>query len=45
MATRLRREFSLETAGAVLGHSDLATSQIYAEKDARLARQAMEKIG
>ncbi len=45
LATRLRREFNLETAGAVLGHSDLSTSQIYAEKDAALARQAMGKIG
>jgi integrase len=44
-ATRLRREFGLETSGAVLGHGELQTTQIYAEKDAELARRAMEKIG
>ena len=45
LATRLRREFGLEATGAVLGHSDLATSQIYAEKDAALAKTVMSKIG
>jgi integrase len=45
--TKLRREFpnGLEVAGAVLGHGELQTTQIYAEKDAELARRAMEKIG
>jgi integrase len=43
--TRLRREFGLETSGAVLGHGELQTTQIYAEKDHELARRAMEKIG
>ena len=45
LATRLRREFGLEATGAVLGHSDLTTSQIYAEKDAALAKTVMGKIG
>jgi integrase len=45
LATRLRREFGLEATGAVLGHSDLSTSQIYAQKDAALASKVMGKIG
>jgi site-specific recombinase XerD len=47
MATRLRRdsEGGLETAGAVLGHSDLATTLIYAERNERLAADAIERVG
>jgi hypothetical protein len=32
-ATRIRRRADLDAAWAVLGHSDLKTSEIYAEKD------------
>ena len=32
-ATRLRREFGLETVRAVLGHSSSAVTEVYAEMD------------
>jgi integrase len=44
-ATRIRREFELETAKAVLGHSSVVPTQIYAEQDMEAARRAMEKLG
>ena len=44
-ATRLRKEFDLDTARAVLGHSSLAITEGYAERDISIAVQAMEKIG
>jgi integrase len=44
-ATRLRREFGLDVAKAVLGHSTIATTQIYAEQDMEAARQAMQRLG
>lgn len=44
-ATNLRREFGIEVARAVLGHSTLATTEIYAERDEAQARLAMERIG
>jgi integrase len=44
-ATVLRREFGLETAKAVLGHSTLATTQVYAEADLQKAMRAMERMG
>jgi integrase len=44
-ATRLRREFGLEIAKAVLGHSSVAPTQIYAEQDQVAAADAMLKIG
>lgn len=44
-ATVLRKEFGIEVARAVLGHSDIKTSEIYAEKDSSVARDAMEKLG
>jgi integrase len=36
-ATELRKVFGLDGAGAVLGHSKLETTQIYAERSAELA--------
>ena len=36
-ATELRREFGLDAAGAILGHSRLETTQIYAERSEQLA--------
>jgi integrase len=45
LATRLRREFGLEATAAVLGHTDVTTSQVYAEKDVALAKTVMGKIG
>jgi integrase len=44
-ATRLRREFGLDTARAVLGHSTPVVTEVYAELDAAKASEAMAKIG
>jgi integrase len=44
-ATRLRREFGLEIAKAVLGHSSVVPTQLYAEIDQAAAAEAMSKIG
>jgi integrase len=44
-ATRLRREFGLDTARAVLGHSSPAVTELYAEMDGTKAAEAMERVG
>jgi integrase len=44
-ATRLRREFGLDVARAVLGHSSPAVTELYAELDHAKAAAAMEQIG
>jgi integrase len=44
-ATRLRREFGLDVARAVLGHSSPVVTEIYAELDEHRAGEAMFKIG
>jgi integrase len=44
-ATRLRREFGLDTARAVLGHSTPAVTEVYAELDESKATEAMERVG
>ncbi|MEE9391934.1 MAG: tyrosine-type recombinase/integrase [Planctomycetota bacterium] len=44
-ATRIRKEFSLEHARAVLGHSSTSTTEIYAEVDKTIAIDVMERIG
>jgi integrase len=44
-ATALRREFGIEVARAVLGHSSSSQTEIYAERDGRIASGAMERIG
>ena len=43
--TEIRREFGIETASAVLGHSNLSTTQIYAEADRRRAMEAARRLG
>jgi integrase len=43
--TRLRREFGLEIAKCVLGHSSVVPTQVYAEQDQAAAAEAMRKIG
>jgi integrase len=43
--TRVRREFGLDAARAVLGHSTPVVTEIYAELDQRKAAEVMEKIG
>ena len=45
LATRVRREFGLDTARAILGHTSVVTSATYAELDQAKASQAMGKIG
>ena len=44
-ATNLRREFGIEIARAVLGHSSVDMTEVYAEMDATKARDAMAKSG
>jgi integrase len=44
-ATRLRKEFGLDVASAVLGHASLAVTDGYAELNAEKARLAMERVG
>ena len=44
-ATAIRKEFDIDTARAVLGHEDVDTTIIYAERDGALASSAMERIG
>jgi site-specific recombinase XerD len=44
-ATRLRREFGLDVARAVLGHSSPVVTEVYAELDGAKAAEAMSKIG
>jgi integrase len=44
-ATRIRAQFGLEAAKAILGHSRVETSQIYAERDLGRAEQIMAEIG
>jgi integrase len=43
--TRLRREFGLDVARAVLGHSSPVVTEVYAELDGSKAAEAMEKVG
>jgi integrase len=43
--TRLRREFGLDTARAVLGHSTPVVTEVYAELDGAKAAEAMERVG
>jgi integrase len=44
-ATLIRKEFDLDKARAVLGHSDASTTTIYAERDVSLAADVIERIG
>lgn len=44
-ATRVRREFGLESARILLGHRSAVTTEIYAEADRMKARQIVAKIG
>jgi integrase len=43
--TELRQRFDVETAQVVLGHSELKTTEIYAERDLAKAAAAMRQIG
>ncbi|WP_169973101.1 tyrosine-type recombinase/integrase [Tautonia rosea] len=44
-ATRLRKEFGLDAARAVLGHSSPIVTEVYAELDAMKAAEVMERVG
>jgi integrase len=44
-ATAFRAEFGVEAAQAILGHSRVDSTQVYAERNARLASKIMAKIG
>jgi integrase len=44
-ATEVRKTFGLDAAGAVLGHSKLETTQVYAEKSMELAAKVAKMTG
>jgi integrase len=44
-ASEIRRKYGLEASQAVLGHSELGTTQIYAEVDRTAARRIVAEIG
>jgi integrase len=44
-ATQIREDYGIEAAQAVLGHADLNTTEIYAEKKKAAAREVMRQIG
>jgi hypothetical protein len=44
-ATEIRRQFSLEAAQATLGYENIATTEIYAEKNLDLVKQVALAIG
>lgn len=45
LATRVRREFDLDAAKTLLGHSQISTTQVYAEKDRAKAIEVARQIG
>lgn len=45
IATDIRRRFGLEAAQTVLGHSNAAVTQIYAERDMTLASSVVKEVG
>jgi integrase len=44
-ATRFRREYGVDAAGVLLGHSSLAITGVYAEQDQTKAMRIMAKVG
>lgn len=44
-ATMLRREFGIDIAKTILGHSSVSTTEIYAEKDVTAAAKAIAAVG
>jgi integrase len=44
-ATRLRREFGLDVARVILGHSSPAVTEVYAEVDREKAVKIMQQVG
>lgn len=45
VATSVRRRFGVEAAGATLGHDQLSTTEIYAEKNLALAIRIAREVG
>lgn len=45
VATRVRRDFDLDAAKTLLGHSQVGTTEIYAEKDRQRAIEVARAIG
>lgn len=45
VATHIRKDFGLDAARAFLGHANAAITEIYAERDAGLAREVARRIG
>ncbi|WP_423838861.1 tyrosine-type recombinase/integrase [Symmachiella dynata] len=44
-ATRIRKEFGIEAAQIILGHSKVDATQVYAERDESRAEKIMKKTG
>ena len=44
-ATKIRKEFGLDAAQAILGHARISVTQVYAERSMELAREVAAKIG
>jgi integrase len=44
-ATKARKQFSLEHAGAALGHTKMSATEVYAERDVGLAVEVASRIG
>jgi site-specific recombinase XerC len=45
VATEIRRQFGVEAAQVVLGHSRADVTQVYAERDWQKAQDVMKAIG
>ena len=45
VATRLRKEFGLDAARVILGHSSPTVTEVYAERDTSKAADVMGKVG
>ena len=44
-ATEIRREFGIEAAQVVLGHASLNVTEVYAERNRKLAEKVMQQLG
>ena len=44
-ATQLRAKYGIELTRTVLGHSDIGTSEIYAERDLAAAERVIREVG
>lgn len=44
-ASAMRKEYGIEAARVLLGHASVSTTEIYAERDARLAASVIGKVG